>query len=257
MIYRFFIVFCLTFTILFADKLQEVKENGVLVAGVKYDFKPFGYIEDQQLVGFDIDLVKYIANYLDVEVKFEQVSSKNRLKKLANGEVDLVAASMTHKRNRESDVDFTISYFFDGQTFLVRKNSKFKTKLAFLGKKVGYIDGSSSGETLKSIIPKVRLVKLKSYDEGLRVLKKGLIDAITTDLVWCKTAEKDSDGKLKVSGDVISVEPYGMGVPENESNFRDEINSAIQQSVKDGTYEKLYIKWFDEKPKKLPELWPS
>ena len=48
-----------------------------------------------------------------------------------------------------------------------------------------------------------------------------------------------------------------MGIPENESNFRDAVNFAIQKSVSDGTYSKLYKKWFGEKPKKLPEVWPN
>lgn len=257
MLFRYIVLSFLFITTLFGDKLLEVKDSGVLKVGVKYDFKPFGFIQDGELVGFDIDLVKYIANDMGVDIEFSQVTSKNRIDKLVDEEVDLVAASMTHKVDREDDIDFTMSYFYDGQSFLVRKNAKFKSKLAFLGKKVGYIEGSSSGETLKKIIPKVRLIKLKSYEEGLSVLKKGLIDAITTDLVWCSTAANDSGGRFKVTGGTISVEPYGMGVPENESNYRDRINLAIQKSVKDGTYLYLYQKWFNEKPQKLPLVLPN
>ena len=87
-------------------------------------------------------------------------------------------------------------------------------------------------------------------------LKKGKIDAITTDLVWCTTQANDSKGELKVVGDTISFEPYGMGIAENESNLRDAVNFAIQNSVKDGTYAKLYNKWFGKNPERLPELWP-
>ena len=87
-------------------------------------------------------------------------------------------------------------------------------------------------------------------------LYKKKIDAITTDLVWCTTQAKDSHGKLKVIPKTISFEPYGMGIPENESNFRDAVNFALQKSVKDGYYAKSYKKWFGENPKVIPEVWP-
>lgn len=100
------------------------------------------------------------------------------------------------------------------------------------------------------------MVYFQEYPQAVIALKRGKIDAITTDLVWCSTQAKDSKGKLKVTGGTISFEPYGMGLPENESNFRDAINFAIQNSVKDGTYKKLYKKWFGKNPDVLPEVWP-
>ncbi|MDB4257384.1 transporter substrate-binding domain-containing protein, partial [Arcobacteraceae bacterium] len=80
---------------------------------------------------------------------------------------------------------------------------------------------------------------------------------VTTDLLWLSKQAKNSGGTLKVTGGIIADEPYGMGIAENESNFRDAVNFAIQKSVTDGTYTTLYIKWFGEKPAKLPEVWPN
>lgn len=241
-----------------ADKLEDIKSSGVLHAGVKYDFKPFGFKDEyNQLVGFDIDLVNYIASKLDVKAKFTQVTTSNRIDKLLDDEIDIIAASMTHKISRDKKIDFTISYFYDGQSFLVRSTSKLKRKVSFSGKKVGAIVGSSSGENLRNIVPKARIKYFETYEDALFSLASGAIDAITADLVWCSTQAKDSEGKFKVTAGTISVEPYGMGVPKNESNFKDEINFILQESVKDGTYSKLYEKWFDEKPKKIPEVWPN
>lgn len=245
-------------TLLNADKLEDVKKAGVLKAGVKYDFEPFGYKDSHgEVVGFDIDLLKYIAKDLGVKLQLQQVTSKTRIPKLANGDVDIVAASMTHKVSRDATIDFTESYFFDGQAFLVRQYSKARKAIHFNGKKVGAIKGSTSGEHLKKIVPKVRISYFKTYPEGVKALLKGEIDAITTDLVWCSVQAKNSDGKLKTLEDVISFEPYGIGVPENESNFRDTINFLIQKSVTDGTYSKLYNKWFHQDPERIPEVWPK
>ncbi len=241
----------------FADKLADIKKSGVLNAGVKYDFKPFGFVNKKNdVVGFDIDLLKYIAKDLGVKVKFQQVTSKTRIPLVASGQIDIAAASMTHKVMRDDTIDFTISYFFDGQSMLVRKDCKKRSAKGFAGKKVGAIQGATSGENFKKASPKAKIIYFQEYPQAVMALNTGKIDAVTTDLVWCSTQANDSKGKLKVTGGTLSVEPYGMGVAENESNLRDAVNFAIQKSVKDGTYSKLYKKWFGEKPKVLPELWP-
>jgi polar amino acid transport system substrate-binding protein len=242
---------------MYADRLADVKKAGVLNAGVKYDFKPFGFVnENNKVVGFDIDLLKYVAKDLGVEVKFQQVTSKTRIPLVASGQIDIAAASMTHKVMRDDTIDFTISYFFDGQSMLVRKNETAKSVKDFAGKKVGAIQGATSGENFKKASPHAKIVYFQEYPQAVMALKKGKIDAVTTDLVWCSSQAKDSHGKLKVTGGTISFEPYGMGVPENESNFRDAINFALQKAVKDGTYAKSYKKWFGENPKVIPEVWP-
>ena len=241
----------------FADKLADVKEAGVLKAGVKYDFKPFGFVNDKnKVVGFDIDLLKYIAKDLGVEVKFQQVTSKTRIPLVAGGQIDIAAASMTHKVMRDDTIDFTISYFFDGQSMLVRSDEKTRTVKGFAGKKVGAIQGATSGENFKKASPKAKIIYFQEYPQAVMALKKGKIDAVTTDLVWCSTQANDSNGKLKVTGGTISFEPYGMGIAENESNFRDAVNVAIQKAVKDGYYAKSYRKWFGTNPKVIPEVWP-
>ncbi len=244
-------------TIIYADKFADIKSSGVLKAGVKYDFKPFGFVnESGKVVGFDIDLLKYIAKDLGVKVKFQQVTSKTRIPLVSGGQIDIAAASMTHKVQRDDTIDFTISYFFDGQSILTKSNSKATSVKDFSGKKVGAIQGATSGANFKKAVPRAKIVKFQEYPQAIMALKRGKIDAITTDLVWCSTQAADSKGKLKVVGKTISFEPYGMGIAENESNLRDAVNFAIQNSVKDGTYTKLYKKWFGESPKVLPELWP-
>ncbi|MCK5111534.1 MAG: transporter substrate-binding domain-containing protein [Arcobacteraceae bacterium] len=241
----------------FADKLADVKKAGVLKAGVKYDFKPFGFVNDKnKVVGFDIDLLRYIAKDLGVKVKFQQVTSKTRIPLVAGGQIDIAAASMTHKVMRDDTIDFTISYFFDGQSMLVRADERTRTAKGFAGKKVGAIQGATSGENFKKASPKAKIIYFQEYPQAVMALRKGKIDAVTTDLVWCSTQANDSKGKLKVTGGTISFEPYGMGIAENESNFRDAVNIAIQKSVKDGYYAKSYKKWFGTNPKVIPEVWP-
>ena len=240
-----------------ADKLADIKKLGVLKAGTKVDFKPFGFTnEKNKVVGFDIDLINYIAKELGVKVKFVPVSGNQRVTLLMGGQIDIASASLTHTIKRDDTIDFTISYFFDGQSILAKKDCKVKEAKDFANKKIGVVQGTTSGENFKKLVPKAKIVSFQGYPQAVMALKKGKIDAVSSDLVWCMAQAKKSHGAFKVVGDTISFEPYGMGIAENESNLRDAVNFAIQKAVKDGTYTKLYNKWFGKDPERLPELWP-
>lgn len=248
----------MTASFLYADKYEDVKSAGILNIGVKYDFRPFGYLDTKgRLVGFDIDMAKLLARKLRVSIKFFQVTSKNRIPRLLRKDIDIIVASMTHKVSRDKDIDFSISYFFDGQSILASVDEMGTSYKDFKNRKVGAVRGSTSGVQFKKLVPKSQIIYFTEYPQALRALKKGNIDAITTDYVWCMTQEKSSNGTLKVIGEKLSYEPYAVGIPQNESRLRDSINFAIQAIVKEGLYSEVYEKWFGEKPKKLPILWPN
>lgn len=243
---------------LYSDKLEILKEQQYLIAGVKYDFEPFGFINEKgKIDGFDIDLIKYIATKLDLDVRFKQVTSFNRIKMLKDGKIDILAASMTHTFKRDKEIDFSISYFFDGQALLVNKKDLKKTYKDLSESKIGAIKGSTSALNFKKLFPKSKIIYFQEYPQALRSLNGKHIDAITTDLSWCILQAKQSYGKLKVLSETFSYEPYGIGIKENESNFLDAINEAIADSVIDGTYANIYEKWFSQLPKKMPEVWPK
>lgn len=242
---------------MYADKLEDIKSAGILNIGVKYDFRPFGYLDNKgRLVGFEIDIAKLIASKLRVSIKFFQVTSKNRIPRLLRDDIDIIIASMTHMRSRDKDIDFSISYFFDGQSILASSDEMGSSYKDFKNRKVGAVRGSTSGVQFKKLVPTSKIVYFTEYPQALRALRKGNIDAITTDYIWCMTQAKNSNGLLKVIGDKLSYEPYGIGVPENESRLRDAINIALQDLVKEGLYSEVYEKWFGTKPEKFPTLWP-
>jgi len=83
-----------------ADTLAEVKKKGVLVAGVKDSLPPFGYIDEKTrtIVGYDIDFVNAIAKKLGVKVEMKPVTSASRMPQLQEGNIDLIAATMTKER---------------------------------------------------------------------------------------------------------------------------------------------------------------
>ncbi|GKT28942.1 ABC transporter substrate-binding protein, partial [Aduncisulcus paluster] len=230
---------------------QEVKARGVLMCGVKDAVVPFGYIDEdtKKLVGLDIDICNYIAKELGVKAEFKPVTSATRIPMVVQGSIDLAAATMTHKIARDDTIDFSITYFMDGQKLLVKKGSGINSVADLKGKKVGTAKGSTSEQNIMAAQPDCKVLSFEGYPQAMLALKQGKVKAVTTD-------------STILLGEFISPEPYGIGLPENESNFRDAVNQALIKMWKSGDYKKAYNKWFGPDTKYyLPltwnmEIWP-
>lgn len=229
------------------DTMQQVKAANVLRVGVKTDTPPFGFKRGGDIAGFDVDLAYALAQELGIkDVQFVPVTSADRIQKLTNGEVDCVIASMTITRTREHQVDFSIPYFMDGQALLVKTDSPIKSYQDLAGKKVGAVNGSTSGSNMKQVAPDCQVTQLGSFPALLKALDDGSVDAITTDSLILKGLARNS-GKpdaYRIAGDKFSTEPYGIAVRENQSHWRDAINEAVQQVWESGRWQLIYETWF-------------
>ena len=91
--------------------IDDVKERGVLRVGVKNDAPFMGFVDEKgQLAGFEIDLVNDLARRLNVKVELEPVKASNRVQLLQQNRIDLIFATVSHYRNRDRVVDYTIPY---------------------------------------------------------------------------------------------------------------------------------------------------
>ena len=227
--------------------VARLQRGEPLVAGVKVDSQPWGFLDESgDNVGFDVALIEAMAERWGVEVEFISVTSANRLEKLAVGEVDLVAASMTHRRDREEFNDFSITYFLDGQALLVREDSGIETMVDLDRKAVAAARGTTSMENLRAeaneLGIQVAVVEVDDHPAGLKDVVAGTVDAYTTDASILAGLAKQEPG-LMVTGGPFSYEPYGMGLPACDSHFRDLVNFTLQDLYRDGTYAKLYEAW--------------
>ena len=106
------------------DTLAQIKSRGKLLAGVKFDTPPFGFLDEKnEPVGFDLDIVRGVAKHIGVPVEFVKVTSPTRIPLLVSGNVDLSAASMTHTIERDKTIDFSITYYTGAQALIVPKSS--------------------------------------------------------------------------------------------------------------------------------------
>lgn len=240
-----------------ANQLKEIQQKGEIVVGVKQDYDPFGFISRTgKTIGFEIDLASYIAQKLGVKLKLVPVTPRDRISMLLSKKVDIIIATMTHNRFIDQEIDFSITYFYDGKAMLVQKDSPVNSYQDFQNKTMGAVKGESSGEVFEVIQPLATIKYYENYKQLFDALDKKEIEGITSDYAFLLAKVKKNRFKYKIVGKAFTIEPYGVALRENQSDLRDEINFIIQASVKSGYYDEIYKKWFNKLAYKKPILWP-
>jgi ABC-type amino acid transport substrate-binding protein len=236
--------------------LAKIKERGKLLAGVKLDTPPFGSLDDKnEPAGFDIDLVRKIGARIGVPVELVKVTSATRIPLLVSGNIDLVAASMTHTRERDKTIDFSITYYTGGQSLMVPKASAIAGVKDLGGKQVAVQQGTTLEKNIATAAPTAKVVAFRDYNAAWLALAQGRADAFTGSLNILQGFLKDNPN-FKIVGEMFSVEPFGVGVRQGDAELRDEINFAIQDLWTSGEYATLYRKWFNAEPPVPIEIWP-
>jgi len=249
---------CLSVGLVQADKLKQIRQSGTIKVGVVNDYEPFGFVSRTgKIIGVDIDLLNFIAKQLKIKLQLIPIDPKNYITLINTNQVDIVAAALTHTRRADKKVDFTIAYFYDGQSILGPYNSNATSFKNYENKTVGVIKGSTAQKVFGVIQPLAKLVEFDNRNDMVDALAAGKLDAATGDSAFLFKKAQKSRGTLKMIGKPFILKPYAIALKENESNLRDELNFAIQQYVKSGEYQQNYKKWFPKRIlKRNPTLWP-
>lgn len=227
--------------------LARVQETGVVRVGIRFDNPPLSYIEeDGDWVGFDVDLANEIARRLGVEIEQVRVDETTRISFLQEGQIDLAVASMNHTRKREDAVDFSITYFWDSQTFLVRRG-EFDSLDDLFGHVVAMNAGSSAIDAWNRYTDEQdgepsEIVEFTDKVAAVQALRDGAVDGYAEDgITLAALAAGDDSLELLTVG--FNPVQFGLGLPENDSEWRDAINYILQEIWLDGTYLEIYNRW--------------
>lgn len=249
--------------------LDEITKRGVLRAGIRFDNPPHSFIaEDGNWVGFDVDISEALADELGVRLEKVKVDELTRISFLKNGKIDVAAASMSHTIERENEVDFSQTYFWSKQTFLVRKG-EIASLDDLVGKTVGMDRGSHAIGNWRDWLETnghpedAEIVEFGNKQAAAEAVRQSAIAGWAEDYEILASFAKQ-DPSLTVLGDEsIGVKLDGIGVRENDSELRDAINYALQRIASSGRYAGIYDRWFGpeaETPVPLQgeiEVWPQ
>jgi glutamate transport system substrate-binding protein len=225
--------------------MGKIQKAGEIKIGVKYDVPPFGFKNPQndEIEGFDVDLGRAIADKLGVKPNYIEAISDNRIPFLQDGTVDLVLSTMTINAERDQEIDFSEPYYIARGRILVPQDSEITGIDSLAGKKVCTALGSTYEETLKEQAPDADLRLVDSYSECLELVQNGAVDAVSTDDVIL-TGMIIQDDTLKLTeGDPLTTEPYGAGIKDGDTEFKEFVDGVLEEYKRDGGWAEAYEKW--------------
>jgi polar amino acid transport system substrate-binding protein len=243
-----------------SDTLTEMRKRGVLRAGLRTDFPPHSFYDaGGQWVGFDVDIADALARDLGVRMERVKVDELTRISYLKNGTIDVAVASMNHTLKRDNEIDFSQTYFFSYQTFLVRKGGSIRTLDDLVGKRVGFSRGGSPIGNWRDWLvahahPPADYVEFSDKQAAVQAVKQGAVDGFAEDYEAVKAFANSTDGLDVLTGQSIGVKQDGLGIRETDSKWRDAINQSIQHIWTSGEYERIYTRWFG--PSTEVPIWP-
>jgi polar amino acid transport system substrate-binding protein len=218
------------------------------IVGTNASFPPFEYVEEGEIVGFDIDLVKEIAELQGFEVEFRDISFDSLIPGLASGSFDLVAAGMTITDARKEVVAFSDPYYSANQSVLVHQDSEEDLTILFGDNDIGVQTGTT-GDTWvreKLIDRDILNGDIRNYDSYvfvIRDLANKNIDAAVLDKPVAETYSKNNP--VKVVAEVITGEEYGIAVSKNNAELQEKINAGLAKVIENGTMDELIEKYFE------------
>lgn len=224
---------------------KKAKDAGKLKVGVKFDQPGLGNVTAgaDKPEGFDIEIAKMVSAHLGFspdQIDFVETVSANREPFLQQGNVDMIVATYTINDKRKEVVDFAGPYYVAGQDLLVKSDSDIDGPDALAGKKVCSVDGSTPAQNIKDKYKDAELVTYDAYSKCVTDLQSGNVDAVTTDDAILRGYAAQYKDQFKVVGKPFTEEPYGIGLPKDDTALRNAVNDALDESRDNGDWKKAF-----------------
>ncbi|MEX0760413.1 MAG: transporter substrate-binding domain-containing protein [Tistlia sp.] len=228
-----------------ATTLQEVKDKGTLVVGVKADYKPYGYLDsDGKIVGIEPDLAKDVADELGVELELVPVQSSNRMQFLEQGKIDLMIATMTDTPERRKAVLIVDpNYYSSGTNVLAPKKAGFKEWTDLKGAPVCGIQGAFYNRKTEEEFG-AEIVAFKGTAEALTALSQGRCVAFVYDdsFLISKLGEAEWS-EFEIPLETIDDAPWGLAVAPGAEDFAAFMSDLAKEWHKSGRILELESKY--------------
>lgn len=227
------------------DTLAKVKAAGVLVIGNGGAFPPFEFVENGQLVGYDIDLGNEIARRLGVKPQWEKIDFSGLIAALTSGRVDVLITAMTKTPERAARIGFSTSYYNSGIAAATRAGTRLDSPADLAGKVVA-VQMGTSGERFVRDNHGGSVKEIKVFNEfplAFADVESGRADVVVNTLPVLKYNASRRGGKLVVSA-AFDAREVGINTRLNDAPMMEAINAVLAQLRTEGFLEKLDQKWF-------------
>ena len=233
--------------------VQYILDKGTFILGLDDSFPPMGFRnEDNEIVGFDIDVASAVAEKLGVEFIAQSISWDAKEMELNGKNIDCIWNGMSITPEREESMAMTWPYLNNQMVFYVRADSEIDSAEDLAGKVVAVQNGSYAEELLTGEYAELAATfdgDLLGYDEYLTALmdlQQGGCDAVLVDLVVGEYKVSGMGATDLKAGFALTNDNYGIGFRKEDVALRDKVQEILMELKADGTLAELCKKWFTE-----------
>ena len=240
-----------------ADTLKKIKDTGSVTMGVRESSGLSYTIGDGKYVGFHVDVCQKVLADIQkqlglpkLDIKYQPVTSQNRIPLVQNGTVDIECGSTTNNAARQKDVAFAVTTYVEEVRMAVKANSGITSVAQLNGKKVATTTGTTSVQTLRKNERASNIqfeeVYGKDHADSFLLLESGRADAFVMDgsILAKNIATSKNPADFKIAGEVLSVEPIAIMLRKDDPEFKKAVDTSIIAMIKSGEMAKLWDKWF-------------
>jgi len=238
--------------------LKKIKDSGSITIGHRDASIPFSYYDDKQMpIGYAMDLCYRVVDALrtelkmpKIDIKYQLVTSANRIPLMANGTIDLECGSTTNNLERQKQVWFTITHFVTANRFVAKRSANLRKLDDLKGKTVVSTAGTTNIKQITQLNAERNLgasiVSANGHPEAFLMVETGRAAAFVMDdiLLYSLVATSKNPGEYEISADALSVEPYGIMVRKDDAAFKKVVDAAMVNTFKSGAINGIYNKWF-------------
>ncbi|HTT96338.1 MAG TPA: basic amino acid ABC transporter substrate-binding protein [Solirubrobacterales bacterium] len=218
-----------------------------LTVGSDIPYPPFEQGKKGNYTGFDVELMEAIGKEIGREPEFIDSSFETIFRDVAQGKFEAVMSAATITPEREKVVSFSLPYYLSEQAILVKEGSPITGLADLKGKVVAAQQGTTGLELGKE---KAEAAELRPFPEGPdadNALKAGTVEAVIIDAPVAKQQAEELGG-IEIVEKVPTDETYGIAMSKENTELLEQINEGLKKSIEDGSYAKVYEKWFKEAP---------
>ena len=230
------------------NSLQNVLDKGTLVLGLDDSFPPMGFRdENNNIVGFDIDVATEVANRMGVELKLQPIEWSTKEMELNTGSVDCLWNGLSIDDERKQAMDLSEPYMTNRMVLVVLNDSEYTDQASLAGKTIGVQNGSTAEKILEeSDFDKTigNTIGFKDNVTAFMELETKGIDAIFMDEVVANYAITSQNKDFKVLEDGLTEEEYAVGFKKGNTALKNEVQKYIDEMKADGTMTQISEKWF-------------
>jgi glutamate/aspartate transport system substrate-binding protein len=241
-----------------AGTLKKIKDSGSATMGVRESSGGLSFtLGDGKFAGFHVELCERVLADVrkqlgmgQMSVKFQPVTSQNRIPLMQNGTIDIECGSTTNNAARQKDVAFAVTTFVEEVRIAAKANSGVTSISQLAGKNVATTTGTTSVQLLRKHERAngvdFKEVFGKDHADSFLLLESGRADAFVMDaqILSGLIAKSKNPADFKIVGEVLNVEPINIMMRRDDPAFKKAVDDSLIKLMKSGEIAKIYDKWF-------------